>query len=525
MSRSLKIRREYIDEIKLALKKNGYATQKALAKELNFALATVSNFLTGKPIDFANFVQICDKICLNWQNIAALEEKIIVNDEKVGLDATKTKPKQDWGEAADVAFFCGRKEELGELEELILSKNKYQLLMLVGMGGIGKTSLAFKLARKIQNEFDVVVWRSLRNAPNINDTLDNLWQFLNLKEDDHTNNSLDRKILKTIEILRNSRCLLVFDNIESILEKGTLGGSYRQGYEGYGQLFRCLATIGHRSFIILTSREIPVGLSALAGENLTVRSFPLKGLPLAEIRHIFNLKGTFSGDDTNWQILWQKYSGNPLALKIVAAGIQELFDSNIDRYIHFLKQKNFFFNELDRLFKQQLERLSTAEKEIIYWLALVRKPIELQELQNNILSPETKRKLPEIFRSLLKRSLIEKTGEGFTQQTMVMEYITDRLIEKIAQELVIEKIDILNFLPLVKTNNLSFSKDTRVQLIIARVSQEIIATFGSKQKSVEKLQNLLFTTQIDLGTGYARDNLLSLLDCLQTEQHDRAEDL
>jgi hypothetical protein len=117
MSRSLKIRREYIDEIKLALKKNGYATQKALAKELNFALATVSNFLTGKPVDFANFVQICDKISLNWQNVADLEEKIIINHEKVELEVAKTEPKQDWGEAADVAFFCGRKEELGELEE------------------------------------------------------------------------------------------------------------------------------------------------------------------------------------------------------------------------------------------------------------------------------------------------------------------------------------------------------------------------------------------------------------------------
>jgi predicted DNA-binding transcriptional regulator len=525
MSRSLKIRREYIEEIKLALKQNGYVTQKALAKELNFALATVSNFVTGKPVDFATFVQICDKIQINWQKIADLEEKTASVDDRGKLEATETKAKQDWGEAADVAFFCGRKEELGELEQLILSDKKCQLLLLVGIGGIGKTSLAFKLANKIQNRFDFLVWRSLRNAPTIDDTLDNLLQFFNAKENNHATESLDKKILETIEILRNYRCLLVFDNVESILEKGTLEGSYRQGYEGYGQLFRCLATIGHRSCVILTSREIPVGLSALAGENLTVRSFPLKGLPLAEIRHIFNLKGPFSGDEANWQILWQKYSGNPLALKIVAAGIQDLFDSNIDKYIQFLKQENFFFNELERLFKQQLERLSIAEKEVIYWLALVRKPIELQELQKNILSPETKRKLPEIFRSLLKRSLIEKTGEGFTQQTVVMEYITDRLIEKICRELVTEKIDILSFLPLITNKKLSLSKDARGELIIERVSQRIIATFGSKQKLLERLQNLLVTMQIDLETGYARDNLLGLLDCLQTEQRDRADDL
>jgi predicted DNA-binding transcriptional regulator/DNA-binding Xre family transcriptional regulator len=524
MSRSLKIRREYIDEIKLALKQNGYVTQKALAKELNFALATVSNFVTGKPVDFATFIQICDKLQVNWQNIADLEERIVATKDKIKLDTTETQTKQDWGEAADVSFFCGRKEELNELEKIILNDKKCQFLMLLGMGGIGKTSLAFKLANKIQNRFDFLVWRSLRNAPTIDDTLDNLLQFFNVKEDSSSAENLDKKILGTIETLRNFRCLLVFDNVESILEKGTLSGSYRQGYEGYGQLFRCLATIGHRSCIILTSREIPVGLSALVGENLTVRTFSLKGLPLDEIRHIFELKGNFSGENANWQILWQKYSGNPLALKIVAAGIQELFDANVDKYIQFLEQENFFFNELDRLFKQQLERLSTAEKEIIYWLALVRKPIELQTLQKNVLLPEVRRKLPEIFRSLIKRSLIEKTGEGFTLQTVVMEYITDRLVERICQELIAEKFDILNFLPLTNTKNLLSAKNTPDRSILDRLSQRIFATFGSKQKSIERLQNLLDTVSIDLNVGYLQDNLSALVDRLQTEKTIASED-
>jgi transcriptional regulator with XRE-family HTH domain len=189
MSRSLKIRREYIDEIKLALKQNGYVTQKALAKELNFALATVSNFVTGKPVDFATFIQICDKLQVNWQNIADLEERIVATKDKIKLDTTETQTKQDWGEAADVSFFCGRKEELNELEKIILNDKKCQFLMLLGMGGIGKTSLAFKLANKIQNRFDFLVWRSLRNAPTIDDTLDNLLQFFNVKEDSSSGKS------------------------------------------------------------------------------------------------------------------------------------------------------------------------------------------------------------------------------------------------------------------------------------------------------------------------------------------------
>jgi thymidylate kinase len=37
------------------------------------------------------------------------------------------------------------------------------------MGGIGKTSLAAKLGEQIQGEFEYVVWRSLRNAPLVED--------------------------------------------------------------------------------------------------------------------------------------------------------------------------------------------------------------------------------------------------------------------------------------------------------------------------------------------------------------------
>lgn len=38
-------------------------------------------------------------------------------------------------------------------------------------GGIGKTSLAVKIAEQVQDEFKFVIWRSLRNAPPIKDLL------------------------------------------------------------------------------------------------------------------------------------------------------------------------------------------------------------------------------------------------------------------------------------------------------------------------------------------------------------------
>jgi MinD superfamily P-loop ATPase len=46
------------------------------------------------------------------------------------------------------------------------------------MGGIGKTALSVKLAQQIQQQFEYVIWRSLRNAPPVTDLLAELLRFL-----------------------------------------------------------------------------------------------------------------------------------------------------------------------------------------------------------------------------------------------------------------------------------------------------------------------------------------------------------
>ncbi|MBD0311306.1 MAG: helix-turn-helix transcriptional regulator, partial [Microcoleus sp. T1-bin1] len=115
MSRSLKVRSDCIQQAKLALKRNGFGSQRAFAEELGLALSTLSRFLTGKTVDYAIFVEICGKLGLDWREISDLGDRVPSQPINTTSSLAITNRHQDWGEAPDVSFFFGRSSELTNL--------------------------------------------------------------------------------------------------------------------------------------------------------------------------------------------------------------------------------------------------------------------------------------------------------------------------------------------------------------------------------------------------------------------------
>lgn len=76
MARSLCVHYNYIDKVKVAVTHNGYPCQRALSHDTGLSLTTVSNFLTGKPVAYANFEELCRKLNLDWREIAATKEDV-----------------------------------------------------------------------------------------------------------------------------------------------------------------------------------------------------------------------------------------------------------------------------------------------------------------------------------------------------------------------------------------------------------------------------------------------------------------
>jgi len=418
---------------------------------------------------------------------------------------------QDWGEAVDVSVFYGRTEELTTLEQWIV-RDHCRLVALLGMGGIGKTALSVRCAELIQGKFEYLIWRSLRNAPPVAEILADIIKFLSNQQVIDLPTSVDGRISRLIDYLRSSRCLLVLDNAEVILRGGERVGHYHEEYEGYGELIKRLGEEAHQSCLLLTSREKPKEMTLL--EGTFVRSLQLHGLKQEEGKNIFNQLGYFSAADEQWQVLIKHYAGNPLALKIVATLTRDLLDSNISILIEdYLNSGRFIFDDIRDVLERQFNRLTALEKEIMYWIAINREPLSLSELRADLISFLAIRELPYVINSLLRRSIIEKSAVGFTQQPVVMEYITNKLIEQVCEEIKTGEIALLNSHALLKAQAKDYVRETQVRLILKIVTELLLTVIKSKRELECQLTQILTKLRAESAPepGYAGGNVLNLL--------------
>src|SRR5438132_9100122 len=228
---------------------------------------------------------------------------------EVSAAEPKPAPRVDWGQALDVPTFYDREQELARLSRWVVEEG-CRMVSVLGMGGMGKSALVVRAMQQLAGHFAVVLFHSLRDAPDCSALLDDCLSVLSPQPLGIVPQSQERRLSLLLLELRSRRVLLVLDNLEVLLEEGDVRGHLRPGFEAYGHLLRQVAQTTHQSCLLLTSREKPAGLRRLEGSRTPVRSLRLSGLDAAACAQLL-AEHEVMGSPQERARLGAVYEGNP----------------------------------------------------------------------------------------------------------------------------------------------------------------------------------------------------------------------
>jgi len=356
--------------------------------------ATLRRFWVQNRIRCETFIDICKAVGINkWEDI--IERNDIKQTELLLAAAIADIPQEGQNDRTfplpenlpPVRNWVQRTKEIDTLKTLItapplnnespapappLTKGGLGgvpiAISIVGLPGIGKTTLISQLIRQLHTEntpFTCAAWQSLQSAtgkaPPCARIIDSL--LFTLSNGDITaavnaQNDCGKKTENLLKILRDKPCLLVFDRAETVLKarEAKAAGYFADDCAEYAWLFKQLLETEHQSKILFTSRE------SLAELPPTVtREIQLNGLDRDAavcLLQSFNL----TANPEELAEICDRYSGHPKALQLIAALIRDdtEFQGNVAIFLH--QRDWLLIRDIERAIDEMIARLGDGEQ-------------------------------------------------------------------------------------------------------------------------------------------------------------------
>lgn len=467
-------------------------------------VSTLKRF-RGREADLseATFSKICEAVGItDWQKLTELSEKTSIS-------------YQDWGNAPSLeTALYGRSNQLETLKNWIIS-DKCRLVAVRGLTGIGKTTLIRHLAEVLKDQFEFVLWRSLYPEPfSLQELIDDSVSFF-LQGEKTENYSLKN----LIDCFRKFRCLVILDDIQTILESKQLSGKYQQQFKDYQSLFEQASQV-HQSCLIVIGNEQPTTISILKERSNWIQSLTLKELSkeasyaLLKTLNLNNLDG--------YDLLAKNYCGNPFFIKFISEKIRNLSGGNISKYLNLGTN---LIGGISEWLDDQFDRISLKEEQALYWLAVFRCPVSFQVLLEKMKWIGTNEEIFNCLESLIRRSLIDEIkdsneGISYSLNSVLLKYVSIRFVDETVSE-ILNLIDTLsiNRTSILCTHSLFLSSEevdiseSRQRYILSPIKQKLVNCYSVDTAIVTQLTTVLIryaTCQFE--SEYIAENIYGLIN-------------
>ena len=301
-----------------------------------------------------------------------------------------------------------------ELAKGLQHLTDHRLLMITGMPGIGKSTLARTLLEFMPPESPPPFWYDFGRQQSSGNTLgvlldrisgylekilgsevrEEILSFRNSPE--HQASSYDVDVL--IDSLNQPTPLwLVFDNLEVVLSKG--GDRFLD--EGLEMLFNGLKSNTHNARIIISSLFVPRLNDGDYLLEFGTRPLTLQGLDKKSAIECLHTYGLLDFPDPTLTIITDKLDGHPFALNHAAHYVEAL---GMQAALENLKggMEEFF----EHFQASLLERLSTEEFSVLQALTVLQREISLDGLC------QTAQARPATIKRLREEGLLETSDAG-----------------------------------------------------------------------------------------------------------------
>ena len=314
--------------------------------------------------------------------------------------------------APTILQFYNREPELEKLSNWIFDQNT-RLISVLGLSGIGKSHLVRKFIDLNSDQFQVIIWRSLKYSEPLELLIDDI---LNIHEKEIKANT-NHKQKQLFEIFTEKRCLIILDDLQNIFMNGAFAGQYKPEYQDYQDFFKKIMTTEHHSHVIVISQEKCQDM-----ESLDEELYPIKCLDLSGLSDVNILKNTGLKDEDHWSNLINLYEGNPFYLKTIANSIRSVFNGCVSDFL--AENELIITKDIQTNLQLLFKGLSLIEQKIVIKLSNSEQFLSREELKTSLDLSSTD--LINSLESLQNRYLLMKITEDkimFILSPVFREYV------------------------------------------------------------------------------------------------------